>query len=502
MPSSERKWNMSDVWRWLMHVPLSRVELDEPQRPGDGRRCGTNSRSHHRTGPACSRSRTDTEDSDAKEIRELKAKSGVQEKQIKRLEGKMAEQTHLLQEMLAKLTSVEQTVYKTQAIDRLEENIAKLDRDLQEMTAAIRSMVNRGDARKANRIQSPKANAPDWSQGTQDKIVEPSSAESRQSKRPALTVGHLETNVVLDPLLPNPLGSEDAGGKRNQKTSVTYQKRHHTTEGKRTNKPLPRAPIDRADSISVSEVAELVRALNSQLEQTSCLIVDALSYRQSPIGSEVVPNELRDYLGLWLCRDLQRRSSEPDTESDRLIAEIVLQTGLLNACSRIINGWTLPDIGQGVADARRAQARTYPSAESDNQGINEKYLTSILYELINAVGGSLQSDEQLPPLYQEEVEGIANKAVALHRIINEEATSLKLVTYTIPCGNEFDSSRMDDTEGKTVSTTHDRIVCTVGMGLQCREKVEQANSRQEYGVTMKAIVVLASTLEAHLKDRN
>ncbi|KAM6502919.1 hypothetical protein JOM56_002896 [Amanita muscaria] len=394
----------------------------------------------------------------------------------------MAEQTHLLQETLAKLTSVEQTVYKTQAIDRLEENIAKLDRDLQEMTAAIRSMVNRGDARKTNHIQSLKANAPDWSQGPQDKIAEPSSAESRQNS----------------PLL-KPLGSEDAGGKRDQKTSATYQKRRQTMEGKRTNKPLPQAPIDRADSISVSEVAELVRALNSQLEQTSCLIVDALSYRQSPIGSEVVSNELRDYLGLWLCRDLQRRSNEPDTKSDPLIAQIVLQTGLLNACSRIINGWTLPDIGQGVAEAWRAQARTYPSAESDNQGINEKYLASMLCELINAVGGSLQSDKQLPPLYQEEVEGIANKAVALHRIINEEATSLKLVTYTIPCGNEFDSSRMDDTEGKTVSTPHDRIVCTVGMGL---EKVEQANSRQEYGVTMKAVVVLASTLEAYLKDRN
>ncbi|KIL71190.1 hypothetical protein M378DRAFT_204577 [Amanita muscaria Koide BX008] len=370
-------------------------------------------------------------------------------------------------------------------------------------------MVDRGDARIATRVQRPEANAAELSQGPRDnaKLSNAEGAASRRSKRPTLTIGHLETKVVvldspLEERTPKPLSSEDAAGQRDQKihdSSATKQKLHHITEGERTNKLLPRAPVGRADSISVAEVAELVRVLNAQLEQMSSLIVDSLSYRQSPSGrgSEVVSNELRDYLGLWLSHDLQRRSNEPDTEPDPLITQIILQTGLVNACSRIINGWTPPDIGQGVADMRKAQARSYTSTKSNNQDVNEKYLTHVLLELINAVAGSLQSGERLPLEYQEKVQDIANKAVGLHRVINEEVTSSELVTYTIPCGTEFDSSHMEDTEGdggETGSTPHDRVVCTMEMGLQCRKKVEP-KSRQEYGVTLKARVVLASTLE-------
>ncbi|KIL64011.1 hypothetical protein M378DRAFT_78868 [Amanita muscaria Koide BX008] len=158
----------------------------------------------------------------------------------------------------------------------------------------------------------------------------------------------------------------------------------------------------------------------------------------------------------------------------------------------------MAEAGQAVADTWKALARTYTTSQSESWEANRKYLTGITLKLITAVGGSLEGGGALPPQYNEKLEDIVKKALELHRIVSRDVVSMELVTYTIPCDAEFDPSRMENTEGggdETGSTTQDTVICTLEMGLQCRKRKENG-SEEDWGVTMKAKVVLASTLEA------
>ncbi|KIL64006.1 hypothetical protein M378DRAFT_163715, partial [Amanita muscaria Koide BX008] len=155
--------------------------------------------------------------------------------------------------------------------------------------------------------------------------------------------------------------------------------------------------------------------------------------------------------------------------------------------------------GQTAADAWRAKAASYldlPQCED----ANKKYLTEVVRKLATAaVGGTLNSSETLLSQYNQQVEVIARTAAKLHKTITEDVTSSELITYTVSCDTEFDASQMEDTEHKPGSTPHGKVICTQDMGLLCRKRVEPKKPRgslKDWGVTMKAKVVLATTLEA------
>ncbi|KAM6502897.1 hypothetical protein JOM56_002874 [Amanita muscaria] len=320
--------------------------------------------------------------------------------------------------------------------------------------------------------------------------------------------------------------AEEAATNREQLTrdsSATNQaRREEITEMKTgpaqcTSNQMLLSPtiVNKADIISVAEVGDLVKILNAQIEQGSSLITDSLFDRESPSTEkelETMWDELYGYIGSWLCNDLKRRSKELIVEHDPLITQITLQTGLVNACSRIINDWSPPfwidglvfsrtysniekTNGQATADAWRALSRSnmivFPS---ERQEANKRYLTEVLLRLIAAVGGSLENGI-LPPQYNQVLEDIVKTSLELHRVVSENLVPMtELVTDTIPCDADFDPSRMKDTEGSRNETGQDPVICTTEMGLRCRKKTE-GGSRDEWGVAQKAKVVLASTLE-------
>ncbi|KAM6502886.1 hypothetical protein JOM56_002863 [Amanita muscaria] len=294
--------------------------------------------------------------------------------------------------------------------------------------------------------------------------------------------------------------------------------------GEVTTSPIQERPGDglvfrKADGISLTEVANLVRELNAQIDQAASLIMDLLPSREpssSGKDSSIAWDGLHDYLGSWLCDELQRTSEEP--EIDQTVAHIALQAGLVHACSRIINDWNPPFWADGeafsrvydnmarveglaiTADTWRALARNHMALREDQLEANKKYLEDVLLKLIIAVSGSLQSGDTLLQQCDEKVDDIARKAIDIHRVVSREARSTDLSTFTVESGTEFDQSRMEDTEESSSEAgpaPPSKVVCTVEMGLRGRKRVP---SRQQSGdgrvgsVTLKAKVVLPATL--------
>ncbi|KIL64012.1 hypothetical protein M378DRAFT_163723 [Amanita muscaria Koide BX008] len=420
------------------------------------------------------------------ELRQLLQEKGALESEVSRLH-------QLLEEKMMALEGAETSTGKihefktkitiqTEEIKRLQANLEKEHQLLQDETAKLSSAEQR-NAEKEEKIARLESEVAHLNHILEEKTTALSSAEETNQRQ------HEEIRQMKTARLP----STDGGT------------------------PLPPAVTNKADTISVAEVAELVMILNAQIEQASSLIMDSLfDQEMSSTGKEldIVWDELNDYIGPWLCNDLKRRSKELVVEPDPLIMQITLQTGLVNACSRIINDWNPPfwidglvfsrtyssiekANGQATADAWKALSRTHMTVlQSERQEANKRYLIEVLLRLITAVGGSLESGGILLSQYKEKVEDIVQKAVGLHKTVSEDITSMELATYTSPSDTPFDASKMEDTEGKESESRSSRVVCTVEMGLRCRKRDESERSREEWGVTMKSKVVLAATLEA------
>ncbi|KIL55716.1 hypothetical protein M378DRAFT_173397 [Amanita muscaria Koide BX008] len=279
-----------------------------------------------------------------------------------------------------------------------------------------------------------------------------------------------------------------ATNQRQREEIMQMKTARHTSADSQISMLAPPTIVNKADSISVAEVVEVLKMLNAYIEQAASHIADSLTCRESSSEeTEDALNELIDYIGPWLCNDLRSKSKESSTEPDHLHMQIALQTGLVNAANHIVNNGIPPSDGVTLS---RTHSDTYATmSQSEAWETNRKYLTGIALKLITAVGGSSESEEALPPQLLDE---IVKRSLALHKAVSEDASSMmELVTYTVPCNTNFDFSQMKDTEvgeNETGHITQDTVICTTEMGLQCRE----------WSVTrviMKAKVVLASTLK-------
>ncbi|KAM6502885.1 hypothetical protein JOM56_002862 [Amanita muscaria] len=473
---------------WFQPVP-QRQAIADGQRAFTDRQ-GTSDPEHEisATGSVLS---LQEEGSTKKELRQLLQEKGALESEVSRLHQLLEEkmmalegaETSKIHEFKTKIT------IQTEEIKRLQANLEKQHQLLQDETAKLSSVEHAAEQRNAEK---------------EEKIA-----------RLESEVAHL--NHILEEKTTALSSAEETNQRQHEEIRQMKTARRPSTDG---GTPLPPAVVNKADTISVAEVAELVMILNAQIEQASSLIMDSLfDQEMSSTGKEldIIWDELNDYIGPWLCNDLKRRSKELVMEPDPLIMQLTLQTGLVNACSRIINDWNPPfwidglvfsrtyssiekANGQATADAWKALSRTHMTVlQSERQEANKRYLIEILLRLITAVGGSLESGGILLSQYKEKVEDIVQKAVGLHKTVSEDLTSMELATYTSPSDTPFDASQMEDTEGNESESRSSRVVCTVEMGLRCRKRDESGKkngSREEWGVTMKSKVVLAATLEA------
>ncbi|KIL54119.1 hypothetical protein M378DRAFT_174436, partial [Amanita muscaria Koide BX008] len=225
--------------------------------------------------------------------------------------------------------------------------------------------------------------------------------------------------------------------------------------------------LGKADSISSAEVVRLVEVLNAEIAHQSTFILDSLTYQKwtgSANDLEHSLKELRDLLGPWLYERLWHRLNDPNLEfdeSDDFLTQLVLQTGLTNACKYIINHWYPPfwnegkmfdrvygDMGRKVSQVVAGKWRALSSTHLVvDRKANKDYLRGVLRNLITAVGGPVQNGNSLPPDLKNKVDDITRKALAIHEHVKSSFTSMDLEVYSIPCGTPFDASQMEDADG-------------------------------------------------------
>ncbi|KAM6502863.1 Protein kinase-like domain containing protein [Amanita muscaria] len=431
-----------------------------------------------------------------KEVEEAQAKIGEKDVALAKVEKEMAVLKEQMAEAMAK------TEDNLKALKEEKEKTHELETKITIQTEEIKRLQAILEKHTA------KPSSPDYA--AEQRIAE----KEEKIARLVSEVAHL--NLILEEKTTALSSAKKTNQWQHEEIRQMKTARLPSTDG---GTPLPPAVVNKADTISAVEVAVSVMILNAQIEQASSLIMDSLDQEMLSTGKELETlwDELNDDIGSSLCNDLKRRSKELIVEPDPLIIQLTLQTGLVNACSRIINDWNPPfgidgsvssrtyssiakTSGQATADGRKALSRTHMTVlQSDRQEANKRYLMEVFLRLITAVGGSLESGGILLSQYKEKVEDIVQKAVGLHKTVSEDVTSMELATYTSPSDTPFDASRMEDAEGDESERRRlgsDRVVCTVEMGLRCRKKDEPGRSREEWGVVMKSKVVLASSLGA------
>ncbi|KIL56455.1 hypothetical protein M378DRAFT_172672 [Amanita muscaria Koide BX008] len=285
--------------------------------------------------------------------------------------------------------------------------------------------------------------------------------------------------------------------------------------------------LGKADSISSAEVVRLVEVLNAEIAHQSTFILDSLTYQKwtgSANDLEHSLKELRDLLGPWLYERLWHRLNDPNLEfdeSDDFLTQLVLQTGLTNACKYIINHWYPPfwnegkmfdrvygDMGRKVSQVVAGKWRALSSTHLVvDRKANKDYLRGVLRNLITAVGGPVQNGNSLPPDLKNKVDDITRKALAIHEHVKSSFTSMDLEVYSIPCGTPFDASQMEDADGPNAGgkgkaendVRQDKVMCTVEMGLLYKKRVSSGNQgefRDEVGIIMKSRVALVDARDA------
>lgn len=108
--------------------------------------------------------------------------------------------------------------------------------------------------------------------------------------------------------------------------------------------------LGKADSISVTEVSKMVELLNAEVLQASALVADSLSQRKMTKDDKADQALLNDalgavkpFIGPRLQAMLLADIVDPDARFDPTLAQIILQSGLINACALVIKGWNPPD---------------------------------------------------------------------------------------------------------------------------------------------------------------
>ncbi|KIL61938.1 hypothetical protein M378DRAFT_13147 [Amanita muscaria Koide BX008] len=262
----------------------------------------------------------------------------------------------------------------------------------------------------------------------------------------------------------------------------------------------PASPFEgKSDASLIAEAEDLVRMLNAHVDQASCAIADLVCHRESPISSkesEDVLNELCCIEPL-LCNKLRSKLSTEHASDRLMITRTVLQSGLINACSHIINNGSPPSDGATLSRTHSDTAEKGQTVADTSQNecceIYRKYLARIALKLITAMGGSLESGGALLPRHSDVFDETVKATLTLYKSVSEAATSMNLVTYTIPPSTDFDHSQMENTEEGGNETTQDTVICTLEMGLRCRKRNE--NSSEEWDLAIKTKVILASTLD-------
>ncbi|KAF8805145.1 hypothetical protein BYT27DRAFT_7213118 [Phlegmacium glaucopus] len=281
------------------------------------------------------------------------------------------------------------------------------------------------------------------------------------------------------------------------------------------------ASLPKADTLSISEVAEKVAALNEEIFQAAATLGEALIHQRHELPLEdlnAAAAESQQMVGNTITSILVTQVQKPEPELNPLLVQVVLQVFMVKFCVSKIQSWYPSDVNieefldaiysdirsseeQAVSGRWRAltRAHTRPTPDTWTNELSEK-LTSVL-KIASWMPGSPHDQEsfrhRLPPIF---------KAVNELRIaIGEKFTSADLDVCTHDCGTGYVPSYMEDGYGDSrQQQSNDKrlpeiVAGTTGIGLTKLMVERGANDSLRLQSVIPAKIVLESTLKEALE---
>jgi hypothetical protein len=280
--------------------------------------------------------------------------------------------------------------------------------------------------------------------------------------------------------------------------------------------------LDKADTLSISEVGEKVTALNEEIFQAAATLGEALIHQRHDVSQtefDAAAAESVQMVGEKTTDLLITESRKPEPEVNPFIVQVVLQIFMVKFCVSKIQSWyplaADSTIGnfltaiyseihsteeQAVSGRWRAltRAHTRPTTETWHKELFQSLLS--VFTVAAWMTSSSEHQEsfgyRLPPIF---------KAVnELRTAIGENFTSADLDILVFDYDDTYDPSMMDDaySDGRQPSSKRvsDTIVGTTGIGLK-KLMVGHGSSTDapQFQSVLPAKIVLKSTLNEALE---
>ncbi|KAJ2935093.1 hypothetical protein H1R20_g2037, partial [Candolleomyces eurysporus] len=313
------------------------------------------------------------------------------------------------------------------------------------------------------------------------------------------------------------------------------------------------AVLTKTDTLSVTDVAQKVNALNDEILQMAAFLGKMLVYEvlepdadRQEIRQEAIKSTYQcamDILGETLANALAMQSvSEPKEESNPLLVQIVMQIAVTNWCASYASRWTSyksvdAEITGEAKDGQSKESGNKPtvSEQLDHDKFISKVYDSIRHHEDQAVAGrwrsltrahlpfstngwdhslmmairsvmtvagwATRSDDEMTQI-EKRLGSIFELILALRKAMGEDVTSADLEISIIAHGQTFDPSYMEDAyadggmASKSEKSVPERVICTSGLGLRRLVGKKSGEGKKQAEFLLMPRVVLEETVMA------
>ncbi|KAF9029409.1 hypothetical protein BDZ89DRAFT_1038493 [Hymenopellis radicata] len=240
--------------------------------------------------------------------------------------------------------------------------------------------------------------------------------------------------------------------------------------------------LSKADSISIEELKEMTKSLNSEIFQTAAFMADTLDFSKPSADLDEASVQRATQ---WLSRglvDLLTDAQDPDTREILITAGI--QASFVQSCVAIVGVWSVDyqvsasiaslydqirlSNSPSVAGRWRAMTRhqsKYVHADECKRLVAKALIDNVLLVLPLMGWSAVNPKAVLQELFGRRISDMANLVVSLDRSMGEEMISEDIKLAVVNYGDPADNNVMEDLYGTKRVKKTDTVVCTCELGL-------------------------------------
>ncbi|RXW13259.1 hypothetical protein EST38_g12598, partial [Candolleomyces aberdarensis] len=316
---------------------------------------------------------------------------------------------------------------------------------------------------------------------------------------------------------------------------------------------VAQAVLTKADTLSVTDVALKVNALNDEILQMAAFLGKMLVYEvlepdadRQEIRQKAIKSAYQcamDILGEPLADALAMHSvSEPKEESHPLLVQLVMQVALTNWCASFARRWTSYKRvdAESTDEAKESQLKESSNSPSTSEQLDHDRFVSKLYDsirhhedqavasrwrsltrahlpfssngwdhslmmairsIMGVAGWATRSDDEMSQI-EKCLGSIFELILVLRKATGVDVTSVDLEICIIAPGQNFDPLYMEDAyadggpASKSEKSEPERVMSTSWLGLQRLEGKKSGGVKRQVELLLTPRVVLEKTVMA------